>query len=159
MAGRGPTPKDPETRARRNKTAGAGMRVIQTRKAEQPKLPVLYDHVTDAEGKTKRVRFVWPAVTKRWWQMWADSPLSADYTANDWSELLDTALIHARYWKGDTKLAGELRLRTAKFGATPEDRARLRIMFVDAAEAEARAPQQSPTGSSSRERRGPLRAV
>ncbi|MCS5487384.1 hypothetical protein NY588_09620 [Curtobacterium flaccumfaciens pv. beticola] len=68
--------------------------------------------------------------------MWATSPLSLDFTATDWSELRDTALIHARYWNGDIKLAAELRLRTAKFGATPEDRARLRITFAQADEAE-----------------------
>ncbi|MFJ3084374.1 hypothetical protein ACIPJG_32100 [Streptomyces halstedii] len=30
---------------------------------------------------------------------------------------------------GDTKLAGEIRQRVAKFGATSEDRARLRMKF------------------------------
>lgn len=135
-----------------------GLTVLEAQRAEQPKLPALYDHVTDADGKAKRIRFVWPAVTKRWWAMWAESPLSADYTANDWAELLDTALIHAKFWKGDVKLAGELRLRTAKFGATPEDRARLRIMFVAADEAEART-SPAPAGLSARERRGPLKAV
>lgn len=34
------------------------------------------------------------------------------------------------------KLAGELRLRTAKFGATAEDRARLRIQYAAADEAD-----------------------
>ena len=33
-------------------------------------------------------------------------------------------------------LAGELRLRTAKFGSTPEDRLRLRIQFAEATGAE-----------------------
>ena len=70
--------------------------------------------------------------------MWGESPLSADFTATDWSELLDTAVLHARYWKGDVKVAPELRLRVAKFGATPEDRARLRITFAQADEAEDR---------------------
>jgi hypothetical protein len=48
-------------------------------------------------------------------------------TDTDWDFLLDTALLHARYWEGDEKVAAELRLRVAKFGATPEDRARLRM--------------------------------
>lgn len=54
-----------------------------------------------------------------------ESPLSTEYTETDWSFLLDTAYLHALYWKGDFRVAGELRLRVAKFGATPEDRARL----------------------------------
>jgi hypothetical protein len=36
--------------------------------------------------------------------------------------------------KGQWTLAAELRLRVAKMGATPEDRARLRITFADADE-------------------------
>jgi hypothetical protein len=86
--------------------------------------------------------------------MWGNSKLSSDFTANDWSELLDTAVLHASFWRGDLKLAGELRLRVAKFGATPEDRARLRITFAQADEAEDRSPR-----SSSRDRRGGLKAV
>jgi hypothetical protein len=49
------------------------------------------------------------------------------FTETDWSFLIDTAVLHAEYWLGDLGVAGELRLRVAKFGATPEDRARLRI--------------------------------
>lgn len=157
MAGRGPAPKDPATRARRNNPT-AGMRVIEVERAEQPKLPVLYRYETDEQGKRRRVRFLWPAVTKRWWQMWAESPLSVDYTDVDWSYLLDTAKLHAEFWQGDSTKATELRQRMQKFGATPEDRARLRIMFVAAEEAEARTPAPA-TGQSSRDRRGPLRAV
>ncbi|EME14798.1 hypothetical protein G419_25267 [Rhodococcus triatomae BKS 15-14] len=70
-----------------------------------------------------------------WWSMWAESPLAVEFTANDWSELLDTAVLHAALWSGDHKVAAELRLRVAKFGATPEDRARLRITFAAADEA------------------------
>ena len=81
-------------------------------------------------------------VTRRWWKMWGESPLSAEYTETDWSFLLDTAYLHALYWKGDYRVAGELRLRVAKFGATPEDRARLRIQFAvaDTLEDDAGAP-------------------
>lgn len=157
MAGRGPAPKDPETRARRNSST-AGMRVIEIERACQPKLPAIYSYETDEDGKRRRVRFVWPAVTTRWWAMWAESPLSTDYTDVDWSYLLDTAKLHAEFWKGDSKLEAALRQRMQKFGATPEDRARLRIMFVAADEAEARTPAR-PAEESARARRGPLKAV
>lgn len=88
--------------------------------------------------------------------MWAESKLAEKFTANDWSELLDTARLHAAYWNGDLKVASELRLRTAKFGATPEDRARLGIQFVFDD------PANKPTAqvaTGARARRGPLRAV
>lgn len=133
MAGRGPVGKNPSTRSRRNKDQ-QGIRVISITPDEQPKLPTIY--FTDDEGKKKR--FTWPLVTVRWWKMWGESPLAAEFTANDWSELLDTALLHARVWSGDFRFASELRLRVAKFGATPEDRARLRIMFALAEEGETR---------------------
>jgi hypothetical protein len=88
--------------------------------------------------------------------MWADSPLSAEFTSTDWSELLDTALLHSAFWRGDLGRAAELRLRVAKMGATPEDRARLRIQFATANEVEKKAAPSSPA---TRSRRGPLKAV
>lgn len=151
MAGRGPAPKDPNRRARRNKEP-APLKVIHAEPTSQPDLPTF-----EIEHDGELTEFVWPARTREWWSMWRDSPLSAEFTATDWSELLDTAVIHARFWRGDVKMAAELRLRVAKFGATPEDRARLRITFAQADEAEERR-----TGSgrpSARERRGGLRAV
>ena len=126
MAGRGPAPKDPSRRARANKDP-IPLRVIRAEPVAQPPLP---SRMPGGES--------WPARTREWWRMWGESPLSADFTATDWSELLDTAVLHARYWKGDVKVAPELRLRVAKFGATPEDRARLRITFAQADEAEDR---------------------
>jgi hypothetical protein len=151
MAGRGPQPKDPNRRARRNKDAVA-LRVIHAEPVPQPDLP---DFEIEKDGKL--VEFVWPSRTVEWWRMWGDSPLSSEFTATDWSELLDTAVIHARFWRGDVRLAGELRLRVAKFGATPEDRARLRITFAQADEAEDR--RGGSGRGSSRDRRGALKAL
>lgn len=128
MAGRGPAPKDPATRARRNKPATPTKTVAapRTKKTTQPPLPRLtFGKMVD--GEEVQVDYRWPEQTITWWKMWGDSPLSADFIANDWSELLDTARLHAQFWSGDSKVASELRLRVAKFGATPEDRARLRI--------------------------------
>jgi hypothetical protein len=123
MAGVGPAPKDPNHRARRNKD-GPQFRVVTAEPVAQPDLPTV-----EIEVDGELVEFRWPIRTVEWWRMWRDSPLSQEFTSTDWSELLDTALLHARYWRGDVKLAGELRLRVAKFGATPEDRLRLKIMF------------------------------
>ncbi|MEU0159015.1 hypothetical protein ABZ154_09285 [Streptomyces sp. NPDC006261] len=47
----------------------------------------------------------------------------------DWEELAVTVLLVDELYKGDTKLAGEIRQRVAKWGATNEDRARLRMKF------------------------------
>ncbi|WP_277671391.1 hypothetical protein [Saccharomonospora viridis] len=145
MAGRGPAPKDPSRRARTNKDP-APLRVIEATPVEQPELP---DFEIEVDGEL--VDFVWPTRTREWWRMWRESPLSAEFTETDWSELLDTALLHARFWRGDHKVAAELRLRVAKFGATPEDRARLRITFAQADEAdEKRTTPSRESASSSR---------
>lgn len=149
MAGRGPAPKDPSRRARVNKDP-VPLRVIHAEPVKQPALPTL-----EIEQDGELTESAWPARTLEWWRMWGDSPLSADFTSTDWSELLDTARLHALFWMGRTSVASELRLRVAKFGATPEDRARLRITFAQADEAE----QKPAVRASSRSRRGGLKAL
>ena len=132
MAGRGPAPKDPAKRARRNKDPQA-LRVIEAEPQPQPDLP---DSVA------------WHPQTLEWWAMWGRSPLSETYTENDWRELMDTALVHTALWSGDGKAASELRIRVAKFGATPEDRARLRVTFAQADQADQkRAPKKPSKGA------------
>lgn len=147
MAGRGLPPKDPSKRARRNKDV-VPIRTVLAVRAEQPELPPRFRPKGADDGSWDEP-VDWPAATVRWWEMWRESPLSADFTPNDWSVLMDTAVIHAEFWEGNTKLAPELRLREAKFGATPEDRLRLRIQFAQAVEAELTTAKKV---SSSRER-------
>jgi hypothetical protein len=115
--------KPPDQRARKNKDP-IPMRIVEVRPTPQPLLPADID---------------WHSQTVKWWLKWGESALSSHFTDDDWSELLDTALIHNRFWNGDMRVAGELRLRAAKFGATPEDRARLRIQVTTADEVEAKA--------------------
>lgn len=155
MAGRGPAPKDPRARVRRNAEPTA-LRVIHAEPITQPELPE-FDLAVAVDGEVVTETFSWPTRTREWWRMWRESPLTSDYTQTDWDFLLDTAFIHAQFWQGEVKLGAELRLRVAKFGATPEDRARLRIQFAQADEAEGRAPKGSAGGS--RARRGPLKSA
>jgi hypothetical protein len=136
----GPPPKPEGKRARRNKDGVPGT-VLTFKPADQPPLPRMGS------------KFRWPAATRTWWAMWGDSAQAELMTATDWSFLVDTALIHALFWSGRTDLGAELRLRVAKFGATLEDRARLRITFADADKADG--VERTPP-KSSRERRGAL---
>lgn len=166
MGGRGPRPKDLDRLAGHGaaKARAMGLRVICAEPVVQPKLPPLMMVWIDSDGRERSKRIAWPAQTRVWWQMWADSPLSNDFTSTDWSELLDTARLHAAYWRGNLKVAAELRLRVAKFGATPEDRARLRIQFAVADRAE---PKPAGSGvitgadenSGGRPRRAPIRRL
>lgn len=139
MAGRGPAPK-PENRRARGKRSG-NVTIVEFTPPPAPNLPE---------------SMAWCEETKQWWQDWVDSPLSATFASSDWSFLMDTAILHHQLWStGDTSVLAELRLRVAKFGATPEDRARLRIQFATADDVEAR-NERRKTASDARKRRGPL---
>ncbi len=116
MAGRGPAPKDPAQRRRRNAPPAPTLVITQDDEVRGPELPA---------------GFVWPEPTRRWWETWRSSPQSQALTGTDWDFLLDTALLHAELWAGNGSVAGELRLRVAKFGATPEDRLRLRMQVTE----------------------------
>jgi hypothetical protein len=111
MGGRGPAPKDPSERRRRN----VSPELVLVTPDDQVRGPALPDE------------YEWPEQTRQWWETWRRSPQAQTFIDVDWSYLLDTALLHADLWLGDLSMAGELRLRVGKFGATPEDRLRLRI--------------------------------
>lgn len=125
MAGSGPAPKPSNRRARRNADP-IPQTVLTFRPGTQPTLP-----------DTRPGGEPWPPATVRWWHTWGESAQAELMTTTDWSFLLDTAVLHARLWSGESASdAAELRLRVAKFGATLEDRARLRIVFATADEAD-----------------------
>lgn len=115
MPGRGFAPRDPSQLRRRNKVPPVTV-LVADGTVRGPELP---------DG------FEWPEATVKWWQTWRTSAQAQKFTETDWSFLLDTAVLHADFWLGDYSVAAELRLRAAKFGATPEDRARLRFAIGD----------------------------
>lgn len=128
MAGRGPAPKPEGERRRRNKPPVPTTVVAGDGQVRGPELP----DVLEAG---------WPAPTKVWWETWRSCAQASTFTDTDWSFLLDTALLHARLWSGDGSAAAELRLRVAKFGATPEDRLRLRMSIEEPEKADASEPR------------------
>ncbi|MFD0078222.1 hypothetical protein ACFVIY_37975 [Streptomyces sp. NPDC127166] len=151
MAGMGPAPKPDGRRARRNKDT-VPQTVLRWERAEAPELP---DFRIEQGGEL--VEFVWPERTREWWRMWIESPQAEHFGSSDWQFLLDTALIHAKLWRGDLSAAAELRLRVAAFGATPADRARLRMVFAEADGADQ--GRGSSGAPSARERYGNLRSI
>lgn len=147
MAGRGPAPKPAERRARRNKDP-IPARVVEIATVE-PEHELPTDLLPDGEE--------WHPATLRWWRRWCESELARNLPAVDWSELEACAVLHHEFMrKRSFTLGSELRLRMAKWGATPEDRARLRITIADA---DAKDDKRGPGVSSARERRGALRAL
>ena len=129
MPGVGAAPKDPSRRARRNVDPHPTTR-LEFRPCKPPELP-------------KNMN--WHEMTQRWWATWQESPMAALMGPTDWAFMLDTALMHHNMWaKQQWTLAAEVRLRVAKYGATPEDRLRLRIQWADADDKDAKIPQAAP---------------
>lgn len=118
MSGKGFPPKDPSKRRRRNADPKPLTELTDDGVVRGSDLPegVLPDEES------------WHPRTVMWWETWRRSPQAQMFTATDWDFLVDTALMHHVMWtKGRWEFASELRLRAAKFGATPEDRMRLRM--------------------------------
>lgn len=98
----------------------------------------------------------WHVRTQAWWATWRRSPQAQTFTTTDWDFLIDTALMHHTMWsKGRWEFASELRLRAAKFGATPEDRLRLRMQVEIPGDEKPKPTAKSKPGG----RYGHLRAV
>ena len=136
VAGRGPASKGTRSRARDQRRLEAETTVIQA--DGQLVGPELSDDVLPDDR-------VWPEATRVWWETWRRSAQAKTFTETDWSFLLDTAVYHAQFWSGDLSVGPELRLRAAKFGATPEDRMRLKLSVGTPAPApvkKAAAPRQ-----------------
>jgi hypothetical protein len=121
MAGRGPAPKDPSKRRRRNTTDPETV-IVNDGELRGPELP---EGVLPGDEE-------WHPMTVNWWQTWRTSPMAATFLDTDWAFLLDAALMHHTAWtKGRWEFLSEVRMRSAKFGATPEDRARLKLKVDD----------------------------
>lgn len=133
---RGPRPKDPSQRARTNADPIPHTH-LKLKAVPQPKLPACPKYLG---GR-------WPARTLAWWATWGEAAQAELFTQTDWDFLIDTALVHAKAWKdGDHRALAELRMRVTKFGATADDRARLRYFAEKGEElpGEAEAPVERP---------------
>lgn len=138
MAGRGPAPKGSRARDR-----------------DTPKFETLEDtgvlYGTDLPEGVLPADESWHPQTVRWWNAIRKFPLLKDEPDIGWQFLIDTALMHHTMWtKGKWEFAAEIRLRVAKYGATPEDRMRLKITVEkpDAdTEPELEAPPRTGRGS------------
>lgn len=115
MAGNGPAPKDPSTRARRNVTSTkATLRAV-------PDLPV-----PDLPAGVE----VWHPMTRSWWADIWSSPMAPEFDASDAHGLFALAVLTNDFWLAETpsermKLAAELRQQSQRFGLSPIDRRRL----------------------------------
>ena len=124
MAGRGPAPRPG---SRRFYQREIDVVVAKDGKRRGPTLP-RFTPLKGADGAP----VPWHPQTRKWWDSWRRSPQALRMQSEpDWAYLLETAVIHHQFWMGRMDLAGELRLREAKFGPTPADRAMLRVEIAD----------------------------
>lgn len=138
MSGHGPAPKKQRSRQRDNPALNVLVDDGQIYGKPLPKgvLP-------DGEE--------WHPQTVKWWNAIRRFPLLQDEPAIGWQFLIDTALMHHTMWmKGRWEFASELRLRVAKYGATPEDRMRLKVQVVPAHRAATPSTSSKPGGDNVR---------
>jgi hypothetical protein len=113
---RGPTPKDPAKRQRRNRPTFPTTVISEDARAcDAPRLP---------DGD-------WHPETVHWWETWRSSPQGSLFLSIDWVSLALVARLVELYWRtSDSReklgLLAEIRRWESKFGATAADRARLR---------------------------------
>ena len=127
MAGRGPAPKDPEKRRRRNTET----RTSIDRGARLPRSQ------TPALGN-RPGGGAWQPETKAWWDEWRDSPQATRFVGTDWQLLRRLAPLVDAYWvdvkagamSAAKELLAEIRLQESKVGAAADDRARLKWDLV-----------------------------
>lgn len=145
MAGHGPAPKVTRSRKRDAERRDAEVaEIIDDGQLHGPPLP---DGVLP-DGQA------WHPQTVALWDALRRSPLLADEPPLGWQFLIDTALMHTVMWsKGRWEFASEVRLRVAKFGATLEDRQRLRLKVTKPEDATPAAVQSAVTNIASRRAR------
>ncbi|MFI1796366.1 hypothetical protein ACH427_03250 [Streptomyces sp. NPDC020379] len=118
---RGPAP-DPNAR-RRNVNHALGEHQLTPQAGEGRALPEALGIATDG--------------ARRFWATWAAAPQTQHWLSTDWVELEITTKLVDELYAGNVRLAGEIRQRVGKWGATTEDRARLRMDFGKQVEEEA----------------------
>lgn len=65
----------------------------------------------------------WPKETAKWFDEWRDSPRTDGWSKQQWSYLLDTALVHAEVWGSfNTSMLPELHRREAYMGVSFDQR-------------------------------------
>lgn len=114
MAGRGPAPKPPEERRRRNQpAAGEWIELpVDLTRAVLPNLP--------PRGKGQGS---WSARTRAAWKSWRLDPVTSQYGPADVQLAVDLAWLYEQWVRDPTaSLAGEIRQRQDALGLTPKGR-------------------------------------
>lgn len=119
MPGRGAAPSGRRVRARDEAALQASFDTLEDT-GDLAGSPLPEGVLPDGEAWHPQTLALWDALRR--------FPTLADEPDLGWQFLIDTALMHHTMWtKGRWEFASEVRLRVAKYGATPEDRLRLKV--------------------------------
>jgi len=136
MTGRGPN-------RRRERARDAAVLELLPSTGKRYGRPLPKDVLTDKDGNPAE----WHPQTVAWWNAIRAWPLMENEPAVAWSYLVDVALLHHAMWsRGRVDLAGEIRLRLAKFGATRADREKLRVTVLTPGDETGPASKAAGTG-------------
>jgi hypothetical protein len=133
----GPPPKNPATRARRNKSQGRDFRVVTVQPCAQPALTKVFG------GTNPATRKPWRAFTKRLWESLAEHPATQNHTLAQWLTLANAVALEEAGVLGIGS-PSEGRLRMSKHFIDPDDMMRGRILTVQVEQAEAEGAKPKP---------------
>ena len=71
----------------------------------------------------------WSKAVREWWADLSTMPHCALWKQTDWRFAIETARVAAEFYRGDMKLAKELRDREKQMGFTHDDRRAIRIRY------------------------------
>jgi hypothetical protein len=139
MGMRGPPPKAPGTRQRRNRVLGAAT-LPSTQDAAKNRVPAL---PTRPGG--------WHVRVSEWWRAIWRSPMASEWLDSDLHGGLSMlAALYQLRWTADNpadlvRVAAEIRLQESRFGLSPTDRRRLQWEVSRGEEAEERRKARKPS--------------
>jgi hypothetical protein len=127
----GPAPKDPSTRARRNKSSTRATLSEPPKGAKVPAMPdppLLVEYDEDKLRHTHEVP--WHDMAVRWWNDVWSAPMSTEWHESDIHNLYICLLLQQDMWTASTPkdrsaAQAEYRLQRKDLGLTPLDRRRL----------------------------------
>lgn len=93
--------------------------------------------------------------TRAWWRVISQMPHCQLWSPSDWLFAAETAVIVDDFYRGDTRLAPEMRQRERAMGTTVDARAAMRIRYVDPD----RAPQPVAAGQQTSAAAAPSRVT
>lgn len=138
----GPKPKDPSTRARRNRSSTATTLPATSGQQRAPELPELGEDP-------------WHPMTLAWWRDVWSSPMATEYVIADEHGLFRLAVLVNAFWLRPSKdLAAEIRLQEQRYGLSPLDRRRLEWTVEQVDEAQHRGRQRREQQGAKQPKRG-----